>query len=100
MDQVTPEEVFNAQKDCRETHNLRQGFHNKNIKIKDINFGKFQLLCEVSNKPRPILPLSLRHKVIKCFHSLDHSGQAESTRRTAENFYWKTTELYSSSKLN
>ena len=86
--QVTHEEIAKFQSNCPDTHNLRNGLHGKNVKFSDVNFGRFSLFCEVTNKPRPIIPSQLNTKIIKTFHCLDHAGKAETKRRTAENFYW------------
>ena len=69
---ITHEQISKMQRDCTEIHNLRQGIHKKGLNIQDVNFGQHQILCEVSNKPRPILPPGLRSLAIQTFHSLDH----------------------------
>ena len=47
------------------------------------------LYCELSGpKPRPLLPASLRSKVMEAFHSIDHCGQKALLQRTASEYYW------------
>ena len=37
---------------------------------------------------RPFVPASLREKIIKAYHCIDHPGQAESVRRAANQYFW------------
>ena len=39
-------------------------------------------------KPRPLLPASLRKRVLEAFHGLDHCGQKALLRRTSAEYYW------------
>ena len=84
---ITIKQIAEAQKECTDTFNHRQGLHPRNTTFNSVNYGEHELICEVTGKPRPILPKSLRNQALKQFH-FDHCGHKELTRRVAENFFW------------
>ena len=85
---ISFQQIAKEQTTCSETFNHRQGLAPRHTKFKEVSFGEVSLLCEVTGKPRPVLPKALRHQAMKQFHCLDHCGPDELIRRTAENFYW------------
>ena len=48
------------------------------------------LFCDISDgkKARPLVPAPWRDLILRMFHGLCHSGQAETLRRVAARYYW------------
>ena len=90
QEQITIQQVADAQRDCKDTFSHRNGLCPRNTKFNSVNFGNVEVFCETTNKPRPILPANLRHQAMRQYHCIDHCGADELTRRCAENFYWAT----------
>ena len=90
LQSISPETLAQAQKSCPDVANHRKGICPSTVKMQEVKFSdEVTLLCEVSGlKPRPLLPLEFREKVIQTFHHLDHRSKKEVRRRTANVYYW------------
>ena len=89
IDSISPEEIAQAQLECEDVKNCKQGNHPVSLSFEDIVINGVPLLCEVTGKkPKPFLPEKFRKCVMKSHHGGDHPGKAESVRRTASQYYW------------
>ena len=52
------------------------------------NIHGFDLYCETTHSPRPMVPVELREVIIQTFHALGHPNAKETTRRISEFYYW------------
>ena len=86
--ELTPQNILKAQAACGEVINHLSGKKNPTIKLKYINYRGYNLLCEVTNRPRPFIPKELRDSVYQACHDIDHAGQAESKRRVKSAYFW------------
>ena len=60
-----------------------------NLTLKDVRFGNFSLLCDVSlGKPRPILPKEWTFRVFQSVHSLAHTGPRPTQKAISTRFVW------------
>ena len=90
LETFSPENIEKEQKTCSDCLSHKEGKLPKYVNMSEIKFPLgFTLYCEISgNKARPLLPKSLRNRVLKSLHSIDHCGQKELLRRTASEYYW------------
>ena len=88
---MSPAVIEEAQSQCNEVIQTRNGQHASSVKFQEIEFGEHKILCETSmSLPRPLLPKALRSFAIQQLHGLSHDGIKESVRRISMYYYWHT----------
>ena len=48
----------------------------------------YDIYCEISKDPRPLIPAELKEIIMQTFHGLGHPNYKETGRRISEFYYW------------
>ena len=89
---LEPSSLQQAQKVCPEVKRHKQGQKPSSAIMQEVQYGdNIWLYCETSKRfPRPLIPAQLRRLLMSKFHSLDHAGPSEITKRLCDLYYWPT----------
>ena len=90
LETFSPEVIRQQQELCSDVKSHLEGKIPKFVNMGHHEFlGGTSLYCEMSGpKPRPLLPASLRKRVLEAFHGIDHCGQKALLRRVSSEYYW------------
>ncbi|GFR68970.1 Pol polyprotein [Elysia marginata] len=59
------------------------------LKLKEVNLGGYNLLCDVStSRPRPIVPPLWTKTIFEAIHNLSHPGHKPTTRAISARYVW------------
>ncbi|GFN99393.1 Pol polyprotein [Plakobranchus ocellatus] len=59
------------------------------LKLKEVNLGGYNLLCDVStSRPRPIVPPLWTKTIFDAIHNLSHPGHKPTTRAISARYVW------------
>ena len=81
---LEPKALADSQAICPEVKSHKEGNHPKSVKLDTVKIGGYDLLCEVSQNPRPMVPAELRPIIAQTFHALGHPNPKETCRRISE----------------
>ena len=83
-DIISTQELIKEQQLCPELKDT-DTLEKYSLKLKTIN----GILCDISQeKPRPILPISLRYKAFLALHNMSHQGVNRTQQFIASRFVW------------
>ena len=89
IDSFSAKEIAEAQTTCNDVKVIKEGKHPTSLKFETLDLDGAKVFCETSGpRARPVLPESLRPRILQSHHGIDHPGRRESERRTGSQYFW------------
>ena len=75
---LTPKALAEAWALCPEVKCHKAGNLPKSVKMGYQKIEDYDIYCEISDSPRPMVPIELRETIMQTFHALAHPSRKES----------------------